>query len=220
MQSLPVRALMIDLDGTLADTALDLVAAVEHVCATYGVPPPPYAVLRAQVSGGGATLLRAGLGFDRTHPEFARAHRRFLSFYAHHPAERTRLFDGMDELLAQADKRHIRWCVVTNKPEPLARLVMHGLGLSKRGCGLIATGTTARNKPDAQPVRMAAHLTGIAPQQMLMVGDDRRDVQSASAAGATSIAAAWGYLAPGDEPHSWGAHGVAGHAREVLDWLP
>ncbi|NKC14615.1 MAG: HAD-IA family hydrolase [Gammaproteobacteria bacterium] len=211
--------LMLDLDGTLADTALDLVGAAQRLCEHYGVTAPAYATLRAHVSSGASAMLKAALGCTPEDGEFSRAKRRFLSLYARDPVARTRLFEGMEEVLAELRARRIPWCVVTNKPEPLARLVVHGLALTHHCAGIIATGTTAQNKPHGQPVRLAAHLTGIAPPQLLMIGDDRRDIQAAHTAGAGALAAAWGYIAPGEDCGNWGALAVLHRPQQIMSWL-
>jgi N-acetyl-D-muramate 6-phosphate phosphatase len=210
---------MLDLDGTLADTAKDLVAAVVAVCHHYGKEPPPYATLRAEVSGGGRTMLWRALGLRPQDRDYRDAYQRVIAHYARHPADRTAVFDGMDAVLRYLENQRVPWCVVTNKPEALARLVMHGLELDQRAVATVATGTTAFNKPNGQPVRMAAHLLGVAADRLVMVGDDHRDVIAAHAEGARAIAAGWGYLAPGDDPSTWNPDAIVDSPADLAAWF-
>ena len=199
----PLQAVLFDLDGTLVDSAPDLVAAVRALCVELGAPPPDAMAVREVVSAGGRAMLRRGLPgaddvmIDQWLP-------RFLDLYSVNMVEHTRLFDGMAAVLAQFESRGIAWGIVTNKPGWLTRPLLDQLDLSRR-CAAVVTGDclTVR-KPDPAPVLHACALAGVAVGATAFVGDDRRDVLAGRAAGARTVAAAWGYLDGGD-PHGWGA---------------
>jgi phosphoglycolate phosphatase len=207
----PPRAVLFDLDGTLIDSAPDLVAAVEALCRELGAPPPDAARVREVVSAGGRAMLRRGLpGADETMIDQWLP--RFLDIYSVNMVEHTRLYEGMGEVLDDFESRGIAWGVVTNKPGWLARPLLDQLGLGPR-CAAIVTGDclTVR-KPDPAPVLRACELAGVEAFATVFVGDDLRDVLAGRAAGTTTVAAAWGYLDGGD-PGAWGAdHVVASPA--------
>jgi 2-phosphoglycolate phosphatase len=207
------RAVLFDLDGTLVDSAPDLVAAVEALCVELGAPVPDGAAVRRVVSAGGRAMLRTGLPgaddamIDQWLP-------RFLDIYSTAMTVRTRLYDGMAGVLALLESRGIAWGIVTNKPGWLARPMLSQMDFH-RGCAALVTGDCLPvRKPDPAPVLHACTLAGVAPADAVMVGDDLRDVQAGRAAGARTIAAAWGYLDGGD-PHAWGADLVVASAADL-----
>jgi phosphoglycolate phosphatase len=197
---------LFDLDGTLVDSAPDLIAAVEALCRELGAPPPDAARVREVVSAGGRAMLRRGLpGADEAMIDQFLP--RFLDIYSVNMAERTRLYAGMKEVLEGFESRGIAWGVVTNKPGWLARPLLERMGLHVR-CAAIVTGDCLSvRKPDPAPVLRACELAGVEAFATAFVGDDLRDVLAGRAAGAMTVAAAWGYLDGGD-PHAWGADHV------------
>lgn len=197
------RALLFDLDGTLVDSAPDLVAAAASLCAELGAPPPDEAAVRRVVSAGGRAMLRQALpGADDAMIDQWIA--RFLDLYSVVMTVNTRLYDGIADVLAHARANDIPWGIVTNKPGWLARPMLSQMAFYS-DCAVLLTGDCLPvRKPDPAPVRVACERLGIDPATAVMIGDDLRDVQSGRAAGARTVAAAWGYLDGGD-PHAWGA---------------
>jgi phosphoglycolate phosphatase len=209
----PPRAVFFDLDGTLVDSAPDLVAAVQALCAELGAPPPDADAVRRVVSTGGRAMLRQGLpGADDAMIEQWLP--RFLDLYSVNMLEHTRLYDGMPEVLELFEARGIAWGIVTNKPGWLARPLLDQMDLRTRCAALVTGDCLAVRKPDPAPVLHACELAGIDVATIAFVGDDLRDVQAGRAAGAHTIAAAWGYLDGGD-PHAWGADQVLKQPREL-----
>lgn len=203
---MPPRAVLFDLDGTLVDSAPDLVAAVQALCAELGAPPPDAPAVRQVVSAGGRAMLRKGLPgaddamIDQWLP-------RFLDLYSVSMDVHTRLYDGMGEVLDMFESRGIPWGIVTNKPGWLTWPLLDLLDL-KRRCAAIVTGDCLPvRKPDPAPVLQACALAGVDASATVFVGDDLRDVQAGNAAGSFTIAAAWGYL-DGGNPTAWGADRV------------
>ena len=202
-----VQAVLFDLDGTLADSAPDLVAALATLCAEIGrAEPDPVAVSRV-VSAGGRAILRCGLpGIDEAQVEALLP--RYLDLYAARGNVSTRLYDGIDEVLRDLEGQGIAWGIVTNKVAWLAAPVVEKLGLARRCGALVAGDTLARRKPDPDPVLHACALLEVDPSRTLFVGDDLRDIEAGRAAGTRTIAAGWGYLNGGD-PVDWGADAIA-----------
>lgn len=199
-----LRAVLFDLDGTLADTAPDLAAAVNAVAIAQGREPLPLATLRPHVSKGGRALLACA--FDDWPDDRRDALLpQFLAFYGEALAVQTRAFAGIEALLAHIEQRGWRWGVVTNKPEGLAVGVVEGLGWQRR-CGVLVGGDTLpTKKPSPEPLWHAAAALDLPSSSCLYVGDDRRDIDAANAAGMPAVAALWGYRDPMEVPAAWPA---------------
>lgn len=215
----PCRALLFDLDGTLADTAPDLAAALNALLAELGRPPLPFDAIRPHVSHGARALIRLGLDLGDGDPEFAPLHLRFLDLYRGAIAAHTTLFDGMEGLLATAEARGIPWGVVTNKPAWLTDPLMAALGLTARAACIVSGDTTAHPKPHPEPMFHASRQVGVPPEACLFVGDAERDIEAARRAGMRSLVANFGYLGPDDRPETWGADGAVDHPGEIVAWL-
>src|SRR5690554_5374395 len=190
-------AVLFDLDGTLIDSAPDLIAALDFVRGELGLPPTPDRVaLRAQVSRGAAGLISTGLPeLDETARETAR--NGLLDYYGAHPWVHSRLFEGVGELLDTLTRRGFKLGVVTNKIARFAEPVLAAAGIADRFGSLVAGDQVARSKPHPEPVLAACRELGVAPESALFLGDDRRDVQAGQAAGSQTWVAAWGYLPAG-----------------------
>ncbi len=211
--ALAVRGVLFDLDGTLADSAPDLVAALASLCDEIGAPSPDPVRVSRVVSAGGRAILRCGLPpVDEARIEELLP--RYLELYAARGNASTHLYDGIAETLDDLDARALPWGIVTNKVGWLAQPVLEHLGLGKRCKALVAGDTLSRRKPDPAPVLHACALLGVDPAHTSFVGDDLRDIVAGRAAGTRTIAAGWGYLDGGD-PHAWGADLVVETTRAL-----
>ena len=215
----PAQAVLFDLDGTLADTAGDLVGAVNHLRVQRGLPPMPLEILRPYASAGARGLIGAALDIHPGHAEFEDLRAAFLNAYEGCLADTTVLFDGMAELLTTLEAHNIAWGVVTNKPHRFTVPVMQGLDLVERSATLLSGDSTAHAKPHPQPLLTACEQIGVAPSRVLYVGDDLRDIQAAQAAGMPSAAAAWGYIGHSGEIGTWGASVIVAQPLELLQHL-
>ena len=187
-----VEAVLFDLDGTLLDTAPDLVGALNHLRAGEGLPAAPVHEFRPYVSQGALGLIRAGLP-DRGPEEEARRRQRFLDWYARHSLDHTAPFEGIEPLLATLEQTGVPWAVVTNKPTFLTLPILEALDWRRRARAVVCGDTLSVSKPDPAPVRHACKALGVAPERSAMVGDDPRDLDAGEAAGALSILASFGY---------------------------
>jgi N-acetyl-D-muramate 6-phosphate phosphatase len=210
------HAVLFDLDGTLVDTAPDMWAVANQLCAELGHPPITLEAFRCKVSKGGRAMVKLAFG-DPADVDIDRLLQQFLERYGEAIAVHSRLFDGMPEVLAAIESAGQRWGVVTNKPEHLAHGVMEGLGLSRRCAVLIGGDTLAAKKPDPLPLREACRRLGIDTGQALYVGDDLRDIVAARAAPMPSIAAGWGYFDADEDLDAWGADAVLACAHQLLE---
>jgi len=211
-----LSAALFDLDGTLADTAPDLGLALNALRSRAGLAELSLESIRPQASNGVRGLLGLGFGIGPEDAAFAELREAFLDIYMANLCNRTRLFDGMAELLAEIGKRGIPWGIVTNKPMRFTLPLVEALGLN---AGVIVGGDSCKHqKPHPEPLLHAAGKLGVLPSGCVYLGDDRRDTQASLAAGMTSIVANYGYLGDGDVA-SWGARGSIDHPMELLKYL-
>ena len=210
------KLVLFDLDGTLLDSAPDMVATVNRMRAARGQGPMALAELRPHVSKGSRAMSAAA--FPQLDGEVpAEMIREFLDIYEGELGRSSVLFDGVAELLDAIEADGARWGIVTNKPEYLAKQVMPQLGWDSRSAILIGGDSLPQRKPHPLPLLHSAEVLGVAPSRCVYVGDDRRDIESARAAGMPSIAALWGYRMAGDAPADWGAEAVVDVPHDLLD---
>ena len=214
-----IKAVLFDLDGTFADTAPDLAAALNHARATRHLPPLPLAILRLQASHGSRGLLKVGFDIEPDAADYDQLRDIFLDYYAHNICVHTKLFDGMAQLVDELEQRQIKWGIVTNKPHHYTVPLMQALGYAERTGCIISGDSCARAKPYPDQLLEACNIIGIAPTQSLYLGDDLRDMQAANAAAMRGIIAAFGYISPDTDLQSWGAHGSVTKPMELLQLL-
>ena len=215
----PIRTVLFDLDGTLADTAPDLAHALNALLQEQGRAPLPFESIRPVVSHGATALVRLGFAIDPAAQEFAALRNRLLDLYQQHLARETRLFRGMPELLTELEQRHLAWGVVTNKPSFLTQPLMAAFGLDTRAACIVCGDTTANKKPHPEPMLHACRLAGSHAAHCLFVGDAERDIRAGRAAGMFTLVALFGYIGPEDRPETWGADGLITEPAGVLSWL-
>jgi phosphoglycolate phosphatase len=214
-----LRTVLFDLDGTLADTAPDLGRALNALRAEHGLGPLPPTAVRREASHGASALIRAGLGVEPGSPGSELLRARFLDLYRQTLCRDTRLFPGMEQVLAALERDGRRWGIVTNKPRDLTEPLVAGLGLSGRAACVVSGDSTARRKPDPEPLLHAARLTDTPPDQCLYVGDAERDIRAGCHAGMRTLIALFGYLREDDNPGDWCADGAVSHPMEILEWI-
>jgi 2-phosphoglycolate phosphatase len=219
-QPLAVDAVLFDLDGTLADTAPDLAAALNRVRRDRGLETLPLRALRPYASHGARGLLAAGMGVDPDQPMYEALRTAFLDHYAAALCVESTLFAEVAALLDVLDARALRWGIVTNKAERFTAPLLDALGLSARAGAVVCGDTTPHVKPHPAPLLCAAGRLGVAPARCVYVGDAERDIIAGTAAGMATIVARYGYLEPQDEPGDWPANGIIDSPAALLDWLP
>lgn len=200
------RALLFDLDGTLVDTAPDLARATNALRAHHGLSALPYDVIRAQVSNGGSALVTLALGLERDHAEHDAARRFLLEAYGQDVAAESRLFAGLAPLIHAWSVSPRAWGIVTNKPRAYAAPLIEALTLMP-GAFLCADDLPVK-KPDPAPLWEAARRLGVAAEECWYIGDHRRDIEAARAAGMTSVAVGYGYLDDHEDIEAWSADHV------------
>lgn len=214
-----IRAVFFDLDGTLADTAPDLAAALNQLLTENNRPALPYGQIRPVVSHGGNALIRLGFDITEDEPAFKSLRKRFLELYQARLHNGTTLFAGMAEVLDTLDNECRIWGVITNKPAWLTNPLMEQLGLGGRAACVVCGDSTAYSKPHPAPMELANRITNTQPGTSLYVGDARRDIEAGHAAGMHTLVALYGYIGTEDKPETWQADGTVNSPREIIPWL-
>lgn len=212
-----VRAVLFDLDGTLADTAPDLGGALNRMRARRGLSAVPIERLRPVASSGARGMLAAGLAVTPDMPGYEAMRDEFLAEYEAALDQDSVLFDGVVDCLAGLRSRGLRWAVVTNKATRFTGRVLAGLGLSAEV--VICGDTTPHAKPHPAPLLEACERLGVSASESIYVGDDLRDMQAARAAGMPGVAAGYGYLGDQAELGAWGADAVIAAPLDLLALL-
>jgi N-acetyl-D-muramate 6-phosphate phosphatase len=189
MQLTKPRAILFDLDGTLADTAPDLAAAVNRLRSDRNLPLADYETLRQVASAGARGLIGAAFGIKPDEEGYEALRTEFLNNYESAIALNTSLFNGINDLLITLEENDLLWGIVTNKA-----------------------------KPHPEPLFEAARRIGLAPQECWYVGDDARDIQAGHAAGMFTVAAGWGYCGD-SKPVTWNAHVIADTPLDILKMI-
>lgn len=211
------QAILFDLDGTLADTAPDLAAAVNLMRTQRGLAAAPYLSLRPFASAGARGLLGAGFQIKPEDPAYEAMREEFLSNYAAAIAVHSHLFEHVPTLLRGLDELQLPWGIVTNKAHRFTHALIPHIELQEARC-VISGDTTPHPKPHPAPLLEGARQLGIRSENIWYVGDDLRDIQAAEAAGMTSIAAAWGYCGA-TEPKHWNADAIIDSPLELLELI-
>lgn len=211
------RAILFDLDGTLADTAPNLAAAANKMRQARGMAVLPLEHLRPFASAGARGLLKGAFGVDATHADLPTMVEEFLINYAADLDSATVLFPGIAALLAELSAHHVRWGIVTNKMTRLTQPLVAQLGLNHASC-VVSGDTTAHAKPHPEPLLYAAQQLQLTPTQIVYIGDDLRDIQAGQAAGMKTIAAAYGYGGQ-SLPEKWQADYIVDSPATLRDLL-
>ena len=212
-----IEAILVDLDGTLVDTAPDLVAVLNKLLKDRGRPPVPYAIARNEVSNGALGLLRLGFPQRSGDAELEPLRLEFLEVYTRDVCINSRLFNGLDSILSKLHEDSTPWGIVTNKPHSMTVPLLEKLDLpNPPGC-VVSGDRLPQRKPHPAPLRLGAEELGIDTERCVYVGDARRDIDAGRAAGMVTIAAAYGYIRAGDDPAQWGASALIRRPGELLE---
>ncbi|AOH36780.1 phosphoglycolate phosphatase [Luteimonas sp. JM171] len=209
------RVALFDLDGTLLDSAPDMLATVNRMRQSRGMGPMALEALRPVVSKGARAM--SAIAFpDLAAEKLPELVPEFLDIYRQELGRHSRPFDGVEELLGALESAGSTWGIVTNKPEYLAREILPQLGWEGRCAVLVGGDSLAERKPHPLPLLHAAQVLGVAAPGCVYVGDDERDIVAARAAGMPSMVALWGYRLDDDDPLAWQGDVMVQHVRDLL----
>lgn len=207
--------ILFDLDGTLVDSAVDLLNAVNVIVQQMGRQPVGLSELRPVVSKGARAML--AVAFPELNDEQRLQYLQpFLDCYQKAVAQHSTPFANIDTVLSAIEASDSRWGIVTNKPYYLAKEVVQSMGWTHRSAVLIGGDTLPRKKPDPDQLFHACGLLGVQAGDCIYVGDDERDVLAAKHAGMKSVAALWGYREAHDDPKNWQADVMCNGPMDLL----
>ena len=219
MSSTKFMAVLFDLDGTLIDSAPDMVASLNQILKEEGLAPLTLETLRPYVSKGGLAMTKVAFDKYKNEEDIEPLRLRFLDYYLHNIADHSKLFDGFESLLKTLEKQSIAWGVVTNKPGWLTDPLMSALKLDQRSAVTISGDTTAEKKPHPLPLLTAAEAIKISCEHCLYIGDDPRDIEAGNAANMTTVIAKYGYISDNSNLESWMADSMIDHPTQILDLI-
>lgn len=212
-----IQAVLFDLDGTLADTALDLGGALNNLLRKHGLAEKSMAEIRPVASHGASGLILLGAGIQKDHPQHQQWRQDYLAEYEQCFDKDTVLFEGINQLIIELNQRGIQWGIITNKPQTFTNRLVPKLGFSIPPATIVSGDTCDEAKPSTKPMLYACEEMGIAPQHCVYVGDAERDMQAGNAAGMQTVLAQWGYIAADDDIDNWQADFMVAHPLAILD---
>ncbi|MBT3206489.1 MAG: phosphoglycolate phosphatase [Gammaproteobacteria bacterium] len=219
MSSVKYKAVLFDLDGTLIDSAPDMVASLNQILKEESLAPLTLDTLRPYVSKGGLAMTKVAFDKYKNEEDIEPLRLRFLDYYLHNIADYSKLFDGFESLLETLENQSIAWGVVTNKPAWLTDPLMSALKLDQRSAVTISGDTTAEKKPHPLPLLTAAEAININCEHCLYIGDDPRDIEAGNAANMTTVIAKYGYISDNSNLESWMADSMIDHPTQILDLI-
>jgi len=214
-----LEAVFFDLDGTLLDTAPDFHRVVNLMRQQDQLDPVDISVMREQVSNGAGAMVCAAYNIAMDSPEYEPLRLRMLDIYSDHLAVDSCLYPGIEELLGWLESQQRPWGIATNKPARFTLPLLQQMELDKRCAATICPDHVRNRKPDPESLLIATEQLGLNPKNCVYIGDHLRDIECGRRAGMTTIAAAYGYIAPDDCSHQWQADHVVEHAGDILPLL-
>nr|WP_295771579.1 HAD-IA family hydrolase [Rhodoferax sp.] len=214
-----IAAILFDLDGTLIDSAPDLGAAADQMRVARGMPPLPLVSYRHMAGAGARGMLEVAFSIGVDDPGYDVMREEFFSNYAACMTERTVVFDGVQELIAQLEHRQLPWGVVTNKSSRFTDPLTRAMPLFLNAGAIVSGDTTPHAKPHPAPLLEAARRLGVPAERCIYVGDDERDIVAGLAAGMKTVSASYGYLGKKTEIQAWGAHAEINSPLGLLQLL-
>lgn len=213
------QAVLFDLDGTLIDSAPDLGAAADKMRTDRGLASLPLAHYRPMAGAGARGMLGMAFGMSPDHPDYEVMKEEFLVNYESAMTERTRIFDGVVDMIARLVALGMPWGVVTNKASRFTDPLTSAMPLFATAGAIVSGNTTPHAKPHPEPLFEAARRLSIDPALCVYVGDDERDIVAGLAAGMGTVAATYGYLGQQSDISRWNAHLRIDSPIELLKFL-
>ncbi|WDU52349.1 HAD family hydrolase [Taylorella equigenitalis] len=209
------KAVFFDLDGTLIDSAIDLVDCANNLRTQRGLPPLPYEYLKNFVSRGTPAMIGEALGIHKSDTDYESIKIDYLTNYRSRLTKNLRYFDGIPELLDSLDSKGIAWGIVTNKPSELAIPLLKHLGLDSRCIASTYGDSALNNKPHTDTILLACKQADVDPSKCIYVGDDERDILAGKAANMKTIVLTYGYCPEPQNIPSWDADYIANNPGEI-----
>ena len=214
-----LACVLFDLDGTLVDTAPDLIACLNNALHIHQLNTNDTDSLRPFISYGAAAMIKAAVKEDVPESILADVLVTMLDLYQRNIAIYSKLFNGIAETLELIERKNIKWGVVTNKRERFTLPLMASLNLTHRAACIVSGDTTAYAKPHPEPMRLASAQVGVDPRECIYIGDAHHDIVAGNAVQMQTLVALYGYLKPTDKPENWGANALISSPQQLTSWI-
>ncbi|MGZ8194640.1 MAG: HAD family hydrolase [Methylosarcina sp.] len=214
-----LSCVLFDLDGTLVDTAPDLIACLNEALIHHGLSVAAPEKVKPFISHGAKAMIAA----SQTASLDEKTQMKILDFlhdcYQRNIAEHSVVFDGMPETLEAIEARGLKWGIVTNKLSRFTAPLMKALNLADRAACIISGDTAAKPKPYPEPMWAACAKAGVKPEECVYIGDAVHDINAGKNARMKTLAALYGYLNPDDRPETWGADALMESPQHISQWI-
>lgn len=214
-----LKAVIFDLDGTLVDTADEFVPVVQALRAEHGRDAMDPQRIRASVSNGARALVSLGLDMDEQAPQFESKRLRLLELYSEVIGTLALPYPGIESLLQELQDRGIAWGISTNKPRPYTEPLLEKLNIQPPPASVVCPEDIGERKPHPESLYRNCLDIDCAPCDAIYIGDHTRDIEAGRRAGMYTIAAAYGYIEPGDDPARWGANAQAQNSTDLAGMI-
>ncbi|PHS70556.1 MAG: haloacid dehalogenase [Cycloclasticus sp.] len=215
----PIKAVLFDLDGALIDTAPDLANALNAVLKEHKQEPLPYERIRPMVSNGANGLIKLGFGDSLSDAEHEQIKAELIACYQQNIADKSALFNGLEDALLYIENRHIAWGIVTNKPEYLTQQLLKEINFNIKPQTVVCGDQVSSPKPHPESIYLACKQLGVLPENAIYIGDAERDIRAGNLAGLTTIACAYGYVQANDDIKTWQADEIVATSIELVEWI-
>ncbi|MDO9169766.1 MAG: HAD-IA family hydrolase [Methylobacter sp.] len=213
-----LSCVLFDLDGTLVDTAPDLISCLNRALNVHGFDVVVPEIIKPFISYGAAAMINASQPTldDQLKADILET---MLTHYQNNIAEHTVFFSGMAETLAAIEAQGLKWGVVTNKRKRFTNPLMDALKLTERAACIVSGDTTANPKPHPEPMLLACKQADVDPKECVYIGDALHDITAGKNAQMKTLAAVYGYINPGDTPETWGADALIESPAQISTWI-
>lgn len=218
MNGFKLDCVLFDLDGTLVDTAPDLIACLNRTLQAHDLPVVEDAAVKPCISLGALAMIKQATQ-NSTAVHHAQLLNYMLDCYQNNIAEHSRFFQGISETLHTIETLGLKWGVVTNKRQRFTQPLMDAFDLTERAACIISGDTTANSKPHPEPMFAACKQADVKPENCVYIGDASHDIAAGKSARMKTLAAVYGYIKAGDQPESWGADGLIEHPSQLQTWI-
>jgi phosphoglycolate phosphatase len=213
-----LSCVLFDLDGTLVDTAPDLISCLNRALTVHGFETVAPESVKPFISFGAAAMINESLSTSDVQLK-ADILETMLTHYQNNIAEHTVFFTGMIETLAAIEAQGLKWGVVTNKRERFTNPLMDALKLTDRAACIVSGDTTSKPKPHSEPMLLACKQAQVNPLECVYVGDAKHDITAGKNVQMKTLVALYGYINPGDAPETWGADALIESPEQISNWI-
>ncbi len=213
-----LECVLFDLDGTLVDTAPDLIACLNSALNVHGFEAVDSKKITPYISHGAGAMIKQS-DLKTTQKTEAEILKTMLLHYETDILRYGGFFDGIEATLRFIEQNGLKWGVITNKQKRFTEPLAHALNITERAACLISGDTTSNSKPHPEPMLAGCEQAGVNPKNCVYIGDAKHDMMAGQSVNMKTLAAVYGYLTPKDRPQTWGAEALLTAPTEIKAWI-